>query len=838
MTPERWQQIKTVLASALALDADARADYLGTACSGDPELRREVDSLLESNPADGEFLDTPAVRLRPAAAPSPPMSGRRVGPYEVFEQLGRGGMGEVYRARRADGQYDQQVAVKLIRSEFEERHVLLQRFRTERQILATLDHPNIARLLDGGATDDDRPYLVMELIEGTNICDYCDAHRSSVTARLQLFRQVCSAVQYAHQRLIVHRDIKPTNIIVTADGTPKLLDFGIAKILAPSSNTELTLNRPMTLAYASPEQIRGQPVTTASDVYSLGVVLYRLLSGQSPYRVDAGRPGGLYRAIEEDEPIRPSTAVARSAAVEGDAEPTPETGSARRDGSPARLARRLSGDLDQIVLKALRKEPDRRYASVDQLSDDIGRHLNGFPVSARQGTWAYHAEKFVRRHKVGMAATALVALVTGAGVAATLVEARIAAANAKRAEQRFEQVRKLANAMVFDVHDAIEPLPGATRPRELIVRLGLEYLDQLSRDATADASLQLQVAAGYLRLGRAQGDPNESNLGDRAGAAASYRKAIGILDRLHAREPQNREVTARLTEGLSRLARVAGSSSERWTSQGRALDLRRAQAAAHPTDLPAQRSLATALFEAGLSNLEERRYAEAAAPFRQALAIFEEIDRRAPTPDAARNVALCKKRLAALSLRDGDLDAALRGYKAARAIDERRVVEEPDSKTAKADLTYDLSDLGTTLRVMSRWAEAGEAFDRAIALRREAYDADKSDARARRALASILFRQGNLWHYGLKKPRAALELLREASRLMPLDGDEHDPLHGELEYEMAVACDQLGDRREAQAHRSAALAIFTKAAKAAPLERFQQEMLDDLRNRSTLEPQE
>lgn len=832
MTPERWQQIKSVFAVAVTLDADARARYLDTACGGDEEMRREVDTLLDSNPPEGEFLDTPAMRLSiPPQLPASQMTGRRIGPYELFEELGRGGMGEVYRARRADGQYEQQVAVKLIRGGHEG-GVLLQRFWTERQILATLDHPNIARLLDGGATSDGLPYLVMELIEGTNICDYCDAHRLGVSARLELFRQVCSAVQYAHQRLIVHRDIKPTNILVTAGAVPKLLDFGVAKILAPSSETELTLSRPMTLAYASPEQIRGETVTTASDVYSLGVILYRLLAGRSPYRINAGSPGGLYRAIEEDEPVRPSAVIGQAPAVHGDGverELTAEELSTRRDSSVAKLAKRLRGDLDDIVLKALRKEPDRRYASVDQLSQDIERHLNGFPVSARQGTWTYHAEKFVRRHKVALAAAAVVGVVTVAGIAATLVEARVAAANGRRAEQRFEEVRKLANAMVFDVHDAIETLPGATKPRELIVRLGLEYLDQLSRDPSADTSLQLQLASGYIKLGRTQGAPGEANLGDHAGAAASFRKAIVIVDQLRAREPDNPKVTIWLGQALNELAGVSDSPSERSAVMTRSLELRRTYALSNPTDVVAQRAFATALFGSGLNELSDHRYAEAAEPFRQALAIFQAIDHQTPSDKDERNIALCYKRLAAVSLIQGDFEAALRGYTEARVIDERLVSKNPLNSLAIGDLGFDLSDLGTTLRLLKRSTEAADVLDKAVALRREAYNADVNDTRARHALAKSLYRRGALSIEDLKMPKAAIPPIREALRLWSLDSKDVEPECGEAEFSLATAYEQIGNARDAAAHRTLALAILTEAAKRNQLALNQQQMLDKLR---------
>lgn len=314
MKADRWRQVREVLDQAIALPEAERVSFLDSACSGDPELRSEVESLLISHQRAGSvFLKDPAVDLKsafPEPARPPDRVGRRIGVYQIVEEIGHGGMGEVYRAVRADGQYDKQVAIKLVRVGLDTAFVL-ERFRHERQILASLDHPNIARLHDGGTTEDGLPYLVMELIEGTPIDQYCDERDLDIPQRLGLFTQVCAAVQYAHQRLVIHRDIKPSNVLVTSDGVPKLLDFGIAKILDPSAGVETTMVRPMTPEYASPEQIRGEPITTATDVYSLGVVLYRLLTGLSPYPETTRTPLDFARVICELEPSRPSTVVRR-----------------------------------------------------------------------------------------------------------------------------------------------------------------------------------------------------------------------------------------------------------------------------------------------------------------------------------------------------------------------------------------------------------------------------------------------------------------------------------------------------------------------------------------------
>jgi serine/threonine protein kinase len=314
MTPERWQQIREVFDRAVSLPPEDRKSYVATVCVNDSELLREVESLLFSDDLAGTgFLNSPVVNLtRPQPSRAANRVGSRIGAYNILEEIGRGGMGEVYRASRADGQYEKQVAIKVVRGGYDTAAVV-DRFRHERQILASLDHPNIARLLDGGTTEEGIPYLVMELIEGTPIDQYCNVQRLNVTERLRLFLEVCSAVQYAHQHLVIHRDIKPGNILVTKEGTPKLLDFGIAKIFDPASGSESTIAGPMTPEYASPEQIRNEPITTATDVYSLGVVLYQLVAGRSPYPTKPRTAHELARAICELEPERPSTIISKPA---------------------------------------------------------------------------------------------------------------------------------------------------------------------------------------------------------------------------------------------------------------------------------------------------------------------------------------------------------------------------------------------------------------------------------------------------------------------------------------------------------------------------------------------
>ena len=413
MTPEQWKRITAIFGDALQYDADKRTAFLDAVCSGNAELRRQVEALLASD-QDGDDFMAPANQLLampiPGSTESPAgsstsvqfpdvMIGLRAGAYEVLDRIGSGGMGSVYLAGRTDGQFRKRVAIKFVQPGFGIPDSL-RRFRNERQVLADLEHPNIARLLDGGVTDQGIPYLVMEYVEGVSIDRWCDARRLSVPGRLRLFRSVCAAVQYAHEKQVIHLDIKPSNILVTSEGIPKLLDFGIAKALDPDicSATLQTRSgmRPMTPAYASPEQLRGESVGPPSDIYSLGVVLYLLLTGRLPGEVRSNQHGEIVGT--EQSIVRPSIAIG-SVIRNGADQTTPEVVSAARSETPAGLRRRLSGDLDNVVLKALRTEPGRRYLSVGEFSDDLGRVLESRPVHARKETWLYRGHRFLKRNR-------------------------------------------------------------------------------------------------------------------------------------------------------------------------------------------------------------------------------------------------------------------------------------------------------------------------------------------------------------------------------------------------------------------------------------------------------
>jgi eukaryotic-like serine/threonine-protein kinase len=498
---DRWPDVERVLDAALDLAPERRAAYVANACAGDAALRADVERMLRSCDAAPEFLEGPAqgfaapLLASAERAVDAATAGTRVGPYRLVALAGRGGMGAVWLAERADDQYRRQVALKLVRRGLDGDARVVRRFVEERQILASLDHPHIARLLDGGVTEEGLPYFAMEYVEGTPIDQFCAARRLPVDARLRLFAAVADAVQHAHRQLVVHRDLKPSNILVTADGEPRLLDFGIAKLLArderaPGPAATGTESRVMTPEYASPEQLRGDAISTASDVYSLGVLLYELLAGRRPHDT-GGRPRHeVERAIAEDEPEAPSAALASDPGAAAEA-------ARARGTTPERLRRQLRGDLDTIVLTAMRTDPARRYGTAEQLAADVRRHLAGLPVSARRDTWPYRAQKFVRRHRVGVAAaSAFAILLVGASVVTVLQASRVA-----DERDRAEQVSRF----LVGLFTAADPYAGAGR--EVTARTLLDSgAVRVARDLTGRPEVRAHLAAtigrAYYGLGQ------------------------------------------------------------------------------------------------------------------------------------------------------------------------------------------------------------------------------------------------------------------------------------------------------------------------------------------------
>lgn len=501
------------------------------------------------------------------------MIGKTIGPYRIEKRIGRGGMGDVYLVVRNDGAFRRRMALKLVRQQADA-SIIGHRFQSERQILASLDHPNIARLLDGGSTDDGRPYLVMEYIDGQRLDRYADEHRLGVEERLELFLQVCSAVQTAHQNLVVHRDLKPGNILVTRDGVPKLLDFGIAKLLAPElfpHTVEMTRTemRPMTPQYASPEQLLGQPVTTASDVYSLGVLLYQLLTGHLPRSLPSLVPQDIQRALDSDQPTKPSVAVLRTKGDEASGtQVTPELVSRVRSTRVDALRRQLTGDLDNIVLMALRREPHRRYASVDQLTEDIRRHLEGLPVHARPDTFRYRTSKFMRRNGLSVALGGALTVMALGFVGTVGYQAAEISSERDRFELERDKAQRVAGFMLDLLRMEDAESPDAEAHRQMVQEIldrGTDRLAQTPGDPPEIRAILLHTLGGaYFKWGLTED------------ARPLVAEAVRLREGLIEDSPGNAELD--LAESLSLLAEIdhrRGAFEPSLRASQRALDIYR-----------------------------------------------------------------------------------------------------------------------------------------------------------------------------------------------------------------------------------------------------------------------
>jgi non-specific serine/threonine protein kinase/serine/threonine-protein kinase len=746
MTPERWQQVKTALDDALSLGQTERAALLARLGATDPGLRDEVESLLAAEAdADDRFLNvTPhaALGLEPLQRT---MIGRRCGPYQLIEEIGVGGMGEVYKARRVDDEYQQQVAIKLVHggpgSSF-----IGSRLRAERQILASLEHPNIARLLDGGTTEEGVPYLVMELIDGQPITEYCDRHGLDVSARLKLFLHVCSAVQFAHQRMVIHRDLKPGNVLVTHEGVPKLLDFGISKILEPGATTggraDLTIATLgiLTPQYASPEQLLGQSVTAASDVYSLGVLLYELLTGSRPHDVPDHALHEQRVAMLAVEPKRPSLVA------------------------PKEIQRQLRGDLDKIALMALRREPERRYGTAEQLAEDVRRHLGHRPVSARTPTMGYLLSSFFARHRLGVSLTAVIVIGLCVGVGAVLRESRIAEAHRAEAEKRFNDVRKLASTLIFDIDTSIRDVPGTAPSRRILIDTALQYLGSLSKDTEGNPELELETAAAYVRLGDIQGSLWGSQ-DDYSGSLASYRKALTLLqsaERFPTTRARARNELRTMHYRLSDVLWVTGDVRGALSYAELAVADSRAQLRGDPND--GQNRFYASLFamDYGYKLFRIRGdYVGALASMRESIADLEPLMRARATAPVRRLLAVAYSKTSELLLHEKQFAEALDMNMKSMRIMETLLASSPNDADYRVNYAAAQHYAAAALMNLGRLEEARklELAAQEVVSRLHAAEPAVSEfegfiGMAHTALAEIAERQGH--------PEAAVPLLRDA----------------------------------------------------------------------------
>ena len=668
-------------------------------------------------------------------------SGERLGDYKIISLIGEGGMGEVYLAE--DTKLGRKVAIKLLKLGLGTADII-RHFHQEERILAGLTHPNIAQLYGGDVTKNGLPYFVMEYVAGVRLDDYSRDHRLSIAERLKLFRKICSAVSYAHHRLVIHRDLKPANIRVTVDGEPKLLDFGIAKLLDPTTSEieqTMTFAAVMTPDYASPEQVRGETMTTASDVYSLGVVLYELLTGQKPYKIENRTPTAIARAITEQEPTKPSTAIARA---DGRSKPQIST------------PKILQGDLDNIVLMAMRKEPERRYASVGQFSEDIRRHLEGLPVIARKDTLGYRTSKFVARNKIAVAAAALIILSLIGGIATTGWQAHRANQQRARAERRFNQVRQLANSLLFELHGAIENLPGSTAARELLVKRALEYLDSLAQEAENDLSLQRELASAYVKVGNVQGNPNNANLGDAAGALQSYRQAQKIADQILTGTPMDSEArrsVAVIQEKMSDVQGVMANLTEAVNSAYKSLVIFKSLAEADPTNVRAQRSLGISYIKVGdvLGNSNFPNAGDEAgamANYQASLAVWQALDQANPNnPDIRSWLGLIHERIGSIFEQQGKIDAALESYRESQTIREALAKENPQNTDAVRNAAIANEKMGNVMTALKNLDAAFENRSRSLQIFKQLADADPRNAQAHQSLAISYIHLADLLGY-------------------------------------------------------------------------------------------
>lgn len=802
MTPGRWKQIREILEPAVEIPPAARAAFLSERCGNDANLRAEIEALLTAE-RDSEALEQIPFPVAELNNGSKNRVGERIGKYEITGDLGSGGMGSVYLARRIDGSFEQTVALKLIKRGMDS-EAIHKRFSNERRILASLDHPNIARLIDGGTTNDGQPYFVMEFVQGESIFEYASKNSLGLSERLDLFREVCSAVSYAHQNLVIHRDLKPSNILVNQAGAPKLLDFGIAKLLrAEHSSDTATQQFVFTPEYASPEQIRGENLTTATDIYSLGVVLYELLTGVRPFAFDGKNFGQIVMTATQTNPIRPSEKRHKR----------PTNASSEETSLPF-PATRLRGDLDNIVLKALRKEPERRYSSVEQFSEDVRRHLRGLPVHARENTWLYRSQTFVRRNPILVGAIATAFLILIAGIAATTVLARRAEAERVRAERRFNDVRSIANSLIFEVNEKIDESP--IKARELLVTRSVEYLDKLAAEAGNDAGLRAELAASYEKIGDVQAYHFGSGTGDIAGALENHRKSLAIRESLAASFPNELQYKRYLAASYLKIADLSVTSGktaaalEKYDLAVSAIESARELALA---DQAIRLELARAYGKRGQGILRSGSISKALENYEKAIDLMNEAAAFEPASARVRHgVSVYRSYSGYAKLEMGRLDDAIADFADALRIDSELLRAEPGNLELVRNYASSEQWLGTALRHGRRFDDSREHLKKALDEQIRLHQVDPSNSGDLNSLADAYLEIGWTERDSGNYQKAVDYLQKAIAHYEAVS--KKDPNNVSARRQISFTKRNLGEALIKKGDRGEALALFTSALRA------------------------
>jgi eukaryotic-like serine/threonine-protein kinase len=807
MTSERWQQIKHVIGAAMEhVDLAERSRFIHQACNGDTKLRREVESLLATN---SERFDQAAEELHVSRDVS--SIGRRIGAYVLVRELGRGGMGAVFLAERADREFTKQVAIKLLKRGTDTDEVL-RRFRAEREILARLEHPNIARLFDGGTTDDGLPYFVMEYVAGTPITEFCVEKKLSIEQRLQLFLKVCDAVRFAHQNLIVHRDLKPANILVTPDGEPKLLDFGIAKLVEADEHSAFVTafdRQRLTPAYASPEQVRGEPVTTVSDVYSLGALLYEILSGETAHRFSNLNPPPteLWRVVVQEEPLRPSMAAR----------------------STSSISKPLRGDLDNIILKALRKEPTRRYGGIGAFAEDIRRYLTNRPVHARKDTLVYRTGKLFKRNKLAVAAGLSILLTLIAGIIATAHQARVAQRERAKAERRFDDIRNIADSLLFELHDSIKDIPGAMAARQLVTQRSVEYLDNLARDAADDPSLTSELATAYQKIGEITFDVRA--------AIDLHRKAAALNETLVHAHPGNADYERRLAENyndLSDVMKISGHSPEALDYARKSVAVMQSLAREKPGDDEIKAALAEREMTLGIAAVDAGDFKTAVDVDLAALSLQEQVFARRPNDiEAKRSVGNGHGNLSTAYESAGDLRAAREHAQKSFEISSEIYGVDPANARYRRDMWSAHYRLARQFAGEGDAGAAREHFDRALEFIESLAAADPNDRGHRRWIAVTRLSLGEFFAAQNQFDAARTEYEKAIATAEPLARDDADRIETQrdlarMHQAMGRMFAKTGQKRRALESLRKARALAEEVAKRDPQNKRVSERLAEI----------